>query len=294
MFERIMVPVDGSAFAEFALAPAAAIARRTGGHVDLVTVRDAAEAAPEEERSAWIGRYQDLLVEQLTELWGRPPCRHVLRGPTVPALLAYARERDAGLIVLASHGRGPLSRFWLGSTADGIIRQASAPVLVMRPPEGEEADLGEEPTIRNVVLAVDGSERAETALCPALEIARAFGARLTLLHVVETPLELGSPYIPHAARHAEEETTRQVEEAESYMALLAERAKEAGPRVETAVRVDQGAARGILRFLRKEGGDLVAIATHARGGVPRLVLGSVADKVLRATETPLLIVRPGC
>lgn len=294
MFERIMVPVDGSALAEFALGPAVAIARRAGARLEIATV---VEPEHHEERDAaadWVGRYQDLLVEQLTELIGRPPCRAVLRGEIVPALTAHARERDVDLIILASHGRGSLSRLWLGSVTDGLIRHVSAPVLVVRPPEGIEADLSKEPNLGPVVVALDTSARAETALDPAVAFARLFGARLTLLHVNERQLGLDSPYIPHAARHIEEVSSKRREDAAGYLRILADRLGDADLRVDTVVRSARNPTEGILRFVAEQGAGLIVLATHGRGGVPRLLLGSVADKVLRATETPLLIQRPFC
>lgn len=306
-YRRILVPLDGSAFGEHALPYAMAIAARSDARLELATVWGGGEDVGVVRESggasesgadahlppagAWVRRYLDEMVERVDELTGHPPCSRVLAGRVAEALAARAEEWRADLIVMTSHGRGALSRFWLGSAVDGTLRHSPVPVLVVRPPEGAEVELRVEPSVKKVLLPLDGSPAAEAVLDPALSLAALFGAEVKLLQVAQQPREPDSPYIPHAARHLEEVEARRLAEAETYLEGVRAALPAGGPVVETETTAGAWAAEAILRVAVRWQADLIAMASHGRGGVPRLVLGSVADKVVRSSERPVLVFR---
>ncbi len=192
---------------------------------------------------------------------------------------------------MATHGRGGLSRAWLGSVASFVVRHAHAPVLVIHPvDDGTEPDLRELPLIDTILMSLDGSGFAEAAGGPAVEVARAFGADLVLLRAVPIPLIVGSPYIPHAAQSFAEDREQRMAAAEGYLRRCAERLD-----LEGAVRrmvVETEPAHAIPRAAAEEGADLIVMATHGRGALLRTIVGSVADKVMRTSPVPVLLIRP--
>lgn len=302
MFNQIIVPVDGSAFGELALPWALGIAEKSGAGVRLVTVITPLPIStpPEnlgttEEGSLILARehaeeYQSELRRRMTDSgFQAPVSTYVEIGSVVPRLDLHAREAGADLMVMTTHGRGPLRRAWLGSVADGLLRRTPCPILAVRPGEGDQPDLAPR-VIQNLLVTLDGSPEAREILPFAKRLARLSEARITLLRVIPYHYPLSSPFTSHTAHdfqgvEAEEAAAREslVSEVE---ALRAE-----GLEAELAVLTGIHPADGILEFAAEAGVDLVAMATHGRGGVARLVLGSVADKVVRGGNFPVLLHR---
>ena len=302
MFNEIIVPVDGSPFGELAVPRALGIACRSGGEVRMVTVVTPlpVEQAPDRQEASEEGRLR-LAVEHAEgyqeELQRRvilsgcdvPISCHVETGLVVEKLDEHARNANADLLVMTTHGRGPLQRAWLGSVADGLLRRTPCPILAIRPEEGEVLHL-EERQFLHLLVTLDGSPESRSILPFARALALTSGARVTLLRVIPPHFPLSSPFTSHASHgfqglSEEENTGREALEAD------------AGPLrddgLEVAVEVISGAhpAEGILNFAEAHGVDVVAMATHGRGGVARLVLGSVADKVIRGGTVPVLLHR---
>jgi nucleotide-binding universal stress UspA family protein len=295
----IMVPLDGSRFAEQALPLALTLARRAQARLHLVRVRPSLPLGPdgtEEEQ------YLVNLARQLeTELPDRITHRVLTNefGPLVypppPAdsvadvLARYSEESDVDLVVMTTHGRGGLRRAWLGSAADAVVRLAARPVLLIRPEDeafsvAAAADRG----IHHIVVPLDGSESAEHVLPYARQIGSLFAARFTLLRSVSpltwdiTAEQYGAyppPQFPVYSRAA----------AEQYVEQLA-----AGLRqnevAATGVVVDgPSVASAILDYAATHGADLIALTTAGAGGIRRLLLGSVADKIVRSGEVAVLV-----
>ncbi len=293
MFRTILVPLDGSEFGEHALPVAAAIARRTGGRVHLARVHVPVEVV---EAFGGLADVQALVAERdhlesmarrLTAA-GVPTASALLYGPTVEALARHAQDCRADLVVMTTHGRGPLGRFWLGSVADPLVRRLTMPVLLVRPCEGPP-DLGREAPPRHLLVALDGSDLAEAMLPTAAEMAELLGARLTLVRVVEPPG--GQPsdpsglFIPWPDKRL---TDRMRDEADAYLERLAAPIRERGLDVRTRVAIHTDPAASVLQEANTLGCDLVALETHGRRGLSRLILGSTTDKVVRGAAAAVL------
>ena len=191
---------------------------------------------------------------------------------------------------MTTHGRTGLSRAWLGSVADSIVRQVGVPVLMLRPC----ADQAAPTTFRRVLIPLDESPRAECVLDSAVSLA-GVGATYVLVDVVPpVPLVLGyvDPYSMSAAVADPEATDRAVATAKEYLARVAQRLRDRGiTLIEQHVAVADHPAPTLLDTAKAHDVDLIAIGTHGRGS-SRFVLGSVADKLLRGAKTPLLVCRP--
>jgi nucleotide-binding universal stress UspA family protein len=294
MYRSILVPLDGSPASEQSLPYAAAIARRSGAALQVVHVHTPLLLG---EGALYLGtpdvqlwedekKYLQGVVGRLKEAGLKQVAAHVLEGTIADSLQVQALSAGSDLVVMTTHGRGPLSRFWLGSVADQLVRRLPMPLLLVR--TGEEVPEGE-PIFRNLLVALDGTPAAEQILEPAASFAKLMGASCTLLRVLPpSPPAKGvnGPFIM--------ETTpaeQQRAEAYTYMKRIAASLREQGISVQTRIMTDAHAATAILDEAATGAYDLLALETHGRHGLPRLFLGSVADKVVRGTSVPVLVHR---
>jgi nucleotide-binding universal stress UspA family protein len=243
--------------------------------------------------------YVDAVVQRLAAVAGISPSSALLDGSVADAISRHAVATGADLLVMTTHGHGPLARFWLGSVADALVRQASVPILLVQPQEAAP-DLAREPVVRRVLIPLDGSELAEQVLEPALALGAATQAEYTLLRVVKLPILVS--YDPGGARvsgisepllkQLHDLYHRQETEAHDYLERLAGSWRARSLTVQTRVVSHEQPAAAILDDAQKSTVDLIALATQGRGGLKRLLLGSVADKVVRGAAMPVLVYRP--
>jgi nucleotide-binding universal stress UspA family protein len=219
-------------------------------------------------------------------------CAKLLDGNVADAIREHAQARGADLIVMTTHGRGPFSRFWLGSAADQLVRRSSIPILLVHPSE-KAPELATKSTPRRVVIPLDGSALAEQILDPAVSIGRLMGAGYTLLRIVEPIMSVGYDPVTYAYEVVDERhLAQQKQEAQIYLDRVAERLRQQSLQVETHVRISHQPAVGILEYASNQEDSWIALATHGRRGLSRVLLGSVADKVIRGATIPVLISRP--
>jgi len=143
-----------------------------------------------------------------------------------------------------------------------------------------------------VLVPLDGSELSAGALGPATALGGATDTTYVLLHVIEPPYAPGAALQPAGFEFPEEQVQAMRREAETQLDAAAESLRAKGCTVETVTELAVPVANRILRQAESRQADLVAIATRGRGGISRAVLGSVADKVIRGAECPVLITRP--
>ncbi len=295
MSRLVLVPLDGSEFSESVLLTAIGIAQRWGARLEVVTVHEAAPALDHDlwntTSREWAEAYIEEVASRISEDAGFSVSGTILNGSPAEAIQHHMVARGVDLLIMATHGRGPMSRFWLGSTADGLVRRGTVPILLLRPDEetpGQAADF----KTKRVLVPLDGSLESEIILSHAIEVAGDEGTKFDLLRVFLCPSNLASSYLPHTVQlnaNVFEEGRKVVQE---YVTGEAERLVERGLCAEGHVVTEVDPASAILRFAEHSGADLIAMSTHARGGVSRLVLGSVTDKVVRGARIPTLVYHP--
>jgi len=308
MFRTILVPLDGSPLAEWAVPAAVGIARRHAAQLQLLTVhvlRPAVSAidgltfsdGSEAWRSAAEDSSQTYLAEVARRVEGLHPVtiKSAVRAEFENAarqLVQYAHDSDIDLIVMATHGHGPLMRFWLGSVADTVVRHSRIPTLLIRPHSDAEADLKSETRFRNILIPLDGSDAAETIIDHAIAVG-GHDAEYTLFQAFPLLPVFSTEYAAVSAADAEVMHAQQ-EAAEATLETLAERIRLRDVRfqVHIATASKNTSAEAILDYAERNHSDLIALTTHGRGGAIRLMLGSVADKVTRGAEVPVLLCRP--
>lgn len=307
MFERIMVPLDGSERAEVVLPQILRLARRED--VELLLVRAISADLPPaglgavdlvrllEDGRQEAQRYLHAQVQRLRSAGVGKVHARVVEGPTAQTLLETAEAEDIRLIALATHGRTGAARWLMGSVAEQVARKSAVPVLVVRSfrrnravNEWDPAPRVEQP-VRRILVPTDGSEAARAVADPARKLAQLYGAEIVLLHVAPIPYPAPGPALPGmmpAAILPMPEPPKSEDDPATQ--LLAERFAHAGLQV-TRMTVLGDPATEIVDHPFVTGIDLIAMASHGRSGLDRLLLGSVAERVLRHAGVPVLIVR---
>ena len=212
----------------------------------------------------------------------------LLDGPVVPALAHYAISQIARMVVMTTHGRGGVSRMFLGSVADHLIRQIRCPAIVATPGAMRRPRAVDER--HHVVIPLDGSRLAESIVDKVLAVYAPRDVVLELVSIVPIPALGGAPLAPGTWRPADIEAA--VAAAENYLLSVAARLRELDVLARTEVLVDDQVARAAVRFAEERGADLIAVATRGMAGVERAMLGSVADKVVRSAGIPVLVWNP--
>ena len=178
----------------------------------------------------------------------------------------------------------------MGSVADALVRLNPAPILLLRAHEDTQKPIQIAP-VQRIIIPLDGSTRSESILPYALALGQTLGARYTLMHVnVPTLPSQVPPFITPTVLDTEQ-TDRERTNAQRYLDMIAQGLQSTGALVETQLLVTDQVAAAILDESRRDGYSLIAMSTTGRSGLRRLLLGSVADKVLRRAEVPMLIHR---
>lgn len=311
MFHTIMVPLDTSAFSEHALPWARTIACHAAAthattvhlvhvHVPIyLTVLNDANVGGvpilDETADAESQQREHDHVAVIRKTLGRLPGVEVrctlLHGPIAAVLTEHAKTIGADLIVMTTHGRGGVARAWLGNVADAVMRQGCIPVLMVRPHETASSP-AQEMTIKRILVPLDGSPLAEQALAPARNLDPAGAATYVLMHAIP-PFIFGG-YLPgiDVDEPDPRSTQRQRAEAQAYLERVAGTLRAEGRHVETVLSSGLPPAVAIEEAAREQRADVIALATHGRSGLRRMLLGSVADKVVRAAHTPVLLYHP--
>jgi len=293
MYRSILVPLDGSPLSEHALSVACELARRSGALLRLVHVHVVYTAAPiyvegmpvideqmhslgKAHEHTYLERIRDRLIgesELPITIAVLDPTDADVHEQTIPQMLAnYAATTDTDLTVMTTHGRGGLARFWLGSVADTLARTSPTPIFLVRP-DGGTMLAEHAPAFRQILIPLDGSALAEQILEPARTLGRLMQTEFTLLHVVEPRTLIRSAPFTTPTDFDAEDTQRAQKEAQRYLERVAQSLLAADVTANIEVRVGDEVALAILDEARERRVDLLAIATHGRSGLTRLLLG---------------------
>lgn len=301
MSGHVLTPLDGSRFGEAALPFASAISDHTGWNLHLLHVhvpdprhRKLLPAIPSQgpwsgrDQFDWALRAREAYLEGTVERYG-------LRVGSMTALKAgkegvsstirrHAEALSTDLIVMTTHGRTGAERFWLGSVADALARATAVPVFLVRTTSEGLARRGMS-EVRRVLVPLDASPVGERILGPVLQLAPVLDWRVRLLHVVPTRILFGARSYPLLAGDIVERHRRGTE----YLRGVAAQFRDRGVPVEIEVIEGDDPTRAIVEAAHEGETDLVAMASHGRGGLTRAILGSVTDGVLSRSSLPLLV-----
>jgi nucleotide-binding universal stress UspA family protein len=304
--KTILVPLDGSALAERVLPYARLLARTIDARLHLLrvvteaqheqvpldnpTIRAEAGLPPDADQYDSVPAWEALrqfaengLAEHAAQLRaaGMHVTYEVRVGAPAATIVAVAAERHARMIAMATHGYSGLTRWALGSVADAVLHTTSVPVLLVR---GNAPLPKHAPALKRIVVPLNGSELARQALPPAIELADFARAEVVVVQAIVPSIE---EYLSAASPVAELRDNLRAQALHEYELHVGGDHPAA---VTSAVLVGH-AAQAIAEEVDWRRADLIVMATHGYSGLRRLVHGSVADQLLHATTTPLLLVR---
>jgi nucleotide-binding universal stress UspA family protein len=204
------------------------------------------------------------------------------------ALESHIDATVTDLVVTTTHGRGHLARFWLGSVADHLMRHVAVPVILVRPSEKVPAP----EKIEKILVALDGSAFAEQALRQAAELAKSFEVPVELLCVVEPSMPIADPVGMVLLPPTPEAERTLLARSAAYLESIAKGLRSEGVQVVCTSVLGAPVAAAILEQGQKSRASLIALATHGLGGLRRILLGSVADRLVRDATAPVMVIRP--
>ena len=304
MYNKILVPLDGSDVAECVLPHVEAMAM-SNDEIDItflyvvtpldtpLTSHEFKERIESEAVSA-AHDYLKRIISKLTCL-GKAHSRVIL-GRSAETILDYAEENDIDLIVMASHGLSGVSRWIRGSVVDKVLHESTVPVMRIRA-SAPRIPFYKEGQKMVVLVPLDGSELAETVLEHAKELAEQFGTQsvdIVLLRVCELFSHPHLHYPPPMSLSWDEylkyETQKCKQICLSYLSGVKKRFKGEGIDVRTVVPVGSP-AEAIVEYVNKKPVSLIVMSTHGRTGIGQWAFGSITNKVMKGTSTPALLIR---
>jgi nucleotide-binding universal stress UspA family protein len=199
------------------------------------------------------------------------------------AILAYAKHHAVALIIVAKQGRRTLHPLWVGSTSESVMHEAQVPALIAC---GNQA-AGPIDRYRRLLLTTDYSEDSDLGLRRIVEITEPFDTRIEVIHAVPAPGLLGAN--PLAVARTVESGALEQHRQQYEEELAAHLAGLGLPRVEGHVALGDTIADAIAEHAKAAGADLIAMPTHGKGALSRLLLGSTTRQVVRVSQCPVLV-----
>jgi nucleotide-binding universal stress UspA family protein len=295
---RVLVGLDGSQLAESALPHAVAMARTFATDLCLLRVIERREAPGRPvDTLAWrlfraeAESYLRGHVERLADR-GLAVRGEVTEGDAACEILDFAERGDFGLLVLGSHGEGGPSPFTLSGTVHKVIARAGRSTLLVRSLRGSPPSADDEPIYLRIVVPVDGSQRAEWALCQAAAVARHQGAELVLLAVAPVPETFRRPPLePRTQRLVDEIAGLNRRWAEEYVTKMKRRLAAPGLEVRTRVSSSSRVRHEVDTQLRAMDADLVVVSAHGAAGGAHWPFGSTSSHLIHHGTAPLLVLQ---
>jgi len=310
MFQKIIVPLDGSDLSERALPVALRISEAAGGEVSICSAIDPKDQAtisaywalggdmgggiaalpPEDlvkseaQRKSETEQYLARIKRDNEALANADST--VLTGDPSEKVLEFAQDQGAGLIVMGTRGRSGILRGMFGSVTDRLLRTADIPVVVV-PPDYQPSSLASRGTL-NIVVPLDGSKRSESALIAALPMAQKTGSTVRALHFVQIESRsAGTPFNEIAPIKANIDDLTSL--ASGYLEDVRKRYEDSGVTIQPEVLVGYPASH-IAEYVKGVPNAMVVMTSHGRSGIKRFLMGSVTDATLRNSTAPVMVV----
>jgi nucleotide-binding universal stress UspA family protein len=298
MIRKIAIPLDGSSFSERVLAHLPRL-----GHPDAVdlllirvidTTRQYSYIAPDAvhifDFTQWRQEAENYLRRVAGELrvLGYRVHTTVADGDVATSICEVAKAQDVDLIAMTTHGRSGLQRWIMGSVAERLIRISQQPVYLIRPGK----DVRASGALQRLLVPLDGSTLAEAALETALKLPLEAGAEFLLVQAIELPELWGEEFVSAETVASLPSVEEQEALAQTYLDGIAQSLRRQG--YSARIHIETGhPATVIAAAAVSQSVDMIVMSTHGRSGLSRWVFGSIAEKVVRTVECPVLLVRAG-
>jgi nucleotide-binding universal stress UspA family protein len=306
MFNKILIPLDGSKLGEKALPFAEEIVTGFDSKVTLLSAGAPEDTPQYDEYHAYLTKTAAAMEKRLAKTGGPARRKKVKIDTAVTGvtgmvndaaeeILDYAVKKDFDMIVMATHGRTGITRWVLGDTANKVARASSSPLMLIR----AKMDIPKSVHIQKILVPLDGSKDGEAVLPFVEAFASNLKPEIILLHIVEQLYHVysspvvttyGGSGIVRVAYNAEE-IKPFVEAGKKYVEGISDKLADNGISNKTEVRIGS-AGEEIIEAEEEIRPDLVIMSTHGHSGFGRFERGSITDKVLHGGSKPLLLVRP--
>jgi nucleotide-binding universal stress UspA family protein len=300
MYKRILVPLDGSALAEQVLPYARLLAKGLSSHIELLriyepvpeslavysrgkTARQLSAMAHSEVRA-----YLDGIATGLRKEGLAVTCTVQEGDAPALAIVSQATQEADTLVAMSTHGRSGVTRWIMGSVTEKVLLATTTPLLVVRSLEQKEAPAGI--PLESIIVPLDGSALAEQVLPHVVHLAKALSLKVLLARVTPSPAdyyryaEFPVGWYEDLSKEVDASALEELEDAAKRLRQLSVAT------VETKL-LHGSAAGAVVDLAKQTPRSLVAMTTHGRSGVGRWLLGSVADRVVSHSNTPVLMVR---
>lgn len=280
-YQKILVPLDGSDAAEFAIPYAADLARKYEAELILLTIAYFAPL-PNDAQESFVQsgiRREHRIAEQLRAEGIRAQEQTIEQNNPPDTIFKFITSQEISAIVMSTQGRSGMVRWLFGNNLDQVLNSLPVPLLLVRP------------AYEKIVVPLDGSRWSESAIPQAAEIARAHNAELILLHVYQSP---ASGYTDQLALAGQQYMAdRQYEQMREQLVALRNGLRRQGLRVREQIIRSHNPAQSICEFVEaEEGVSMVVMSTHGRTGLARWLVGSVAQNVIKNVRCPVKLVHP--
>jgi nucleotide-binding universal stress UspA family protein len=286
MWKKILVPLDGSDLAELALPYAEELATAFKSEVILLHVSEPAESHYRHMHELYVKEVADREKERFKKV---SPV--VVTGKPAEEIISYAEKNDVGLLIITSHGRSGILSWATGSIASKLLQGAEVPTLLVRAAKPRRK-ARRQVLLKQILLPLDGSEAGEAAVEYVGELMSRLESEVILFGVVSSGQHIRSVGGLDYISYPEEQMAMFKKEAEDYLNGVYRRLKRRKGSVKVTLKVGVGdIGQEILKFAEEERVNLIAISSHGHSGIEKWVFGSIANKVVQASKTPVLVVK---
>lgn len=282
--KKLLIPLDGSKHSESVLPWASTLSAKLNQDIMLLRCYEPPASIymmpetmiPEPSFDVEPERKQ-LIEDYLRQVKSRLPggkAEHLsCEGDAALAILKTCEKDDIAAVVMASHGRGGLERWLLGSVATKVLRGSRTPIYLLN----SHLEVKAPREVKNILVCLDGSALSEAAIPHAMRLATAFDAKITLYQGIEFS-HIGNPHLEKAMEY---QRVNILEYLDSV------KAKFKGVQIETHTRI-AGQDLGILEQAKRC--DMLVMSSHGHSGLKRWMVGSTTEKIMQTVPKPLLIV----
>jgi len=288
MWKKILVPLDGSDLAELALPYAEELANAFKSEIILLHVSEPSEARYRHMHELYVAEVADRIKERFKKV---TPA--VVSGKPADEIISYAEKNKVGLIIMTSHGRSGIMSWATGSIASKLLQGANVPLLLVRAAKPKRK-VQREVLLKRVLLPLDGSEAGEAAVEYIGELMSRLESEVTLFGVISSGQHIRSVGGLDYIHYPPEQLEMFKKEAEEYLDGVYRRLKRRKGAVKVALKVGDkvgDVGQEILKFAEGKRVDLIAISSHGHSGIEKWVFGSIANKVVLNSKSPVLVVK---
>jgi len=283
MYEKILVPLDGSEVAEQAMPYVERLARQLKSEVILMTV-----CLPGDPLERALAEYIERRAEKIQSL-GVETRSLCVEGEPAASIINFAERNKIGLIVISTHGKSGISNWPLGSIAGKVVQRSNIPVFLVRSSQPGKAPADDK--LGKILVTLDGSHFSEAIIPYAERLAKSMNSEVTLLRVIE------QAKLPQLAAYRDREKyekdymAKMERETERYLDKKEAALAGKGVKVNSAFLIGKP-VETILQYSEEKAVNLIALTTHGFSGITKWAYGSVASKIIEGSPKPVLLVRP--